>query len=1133
MTFGSANASRPAGITLGRLCGRLCWWAGSLVLSALIVATIGAGLLYARLSAGPIMVPGMAQVLAERISEEAETYEVEIGSVELSLGDGRSPAGIRFLDVASFNPEGDLLMSAPSVAVNLSFADLMQGKVRPRRVILLKPEMQILRAADGRLRFGLGTQSSFSAEAEVSPELRAAQYDAIARIVDGFVGDIEQFQELAELRTILIRNIDLTFRDEILDQTWRTEESDLRIERTGAGATALLNAVVGEDAGSRIPVEVTAARLRGTGVTDISAQFQNLTPKIVSGEMSDMQWTELLDGSISGFANLSLARNGGIENLSGTIETTNGALVLPDGSPKKFDSIALDLDYLPGQQRLAISDISVISPAINLEASGSVDLFRDGDGAFAGLDTRMAVKRLSVAFPDVFAERLSFDGGQIAARTTIADGGRMIAKGFLQDGDLSLSVDGRVAKADGVWVTDLRASGSNVGVDALIALWPKAAAVNARSWIDENVSKGQVDRMITHLRLSDGEPQLNLEFAFSDLEAEYIKGMSHIREARGRGHLTLHDLYLFMDEGYVRPAEGERITLDRSSLVFRDLSGIVTPAEVTLTGNGDLGAILTLIDEQPLGLVSKLDLEPADISGSAAVDALVTFPLLQDLLIEQIFVDVDANLASVRMPFVLGGERLDVAGEAVTIAGSTSEMRISGDLTVDGTPLGLAWTESYGRGANHRQIIASGRLTPVLLQRVGVTLAGFQSGFAVADVTVTQTGEPAYAIELSADLASAVLEAPQIGWRKEQGEVGRLKMTGQFGAEPRIDRIELAAAGLSVLGAATLDAAGDLKSADLEKFVLRDKFDLAVRVFDGDEGLEADLKGRFLNLEPFLDLAEADGEAEGGSALFARFQIDEVRITSEETLRSAGGVIRRNGARIEANGSGTLGGAALTMKFLDDGKAPGSLEIQSEQAGELVDHFGIYEGAQGGNLKLVAAVAPQPGLDVSGLLKIRGLRVSRGDGLKSVLTSGRFAEEQVQEVGGGITFSSIRVPFDFADGELRVGESFAKSPSLAITAQGAVSPKEDKIDLVGVISPAYGLTSAIDDVPLLGSILTGGEGKGVFGMTFAMSGSLANPEISVNPLSLLTPGFLRRVFYGRSEGPDDEFIERLETGADR
>ena len=64
----------------------------------------------------------------------------------------------------------------------------------------------------------------------------------------------------------------------------------------------------------------------------------------------------------------------------------------------------------------------------------------------------------------------------------------------------------------------------------------------------------------------------------------------------------------------------------------------------------------------------------------------------------------------------------------------------------------------------------------------------------------------------------------------------------------------------------------------------------------------------------------------------------------------------------------------------------------------------------------------------------------------------------------------------------------------------------------GTIVPAYMLNSALGNIPLIGDLFTGGEGKGIFAATYAVEGPRDDPEVSVNPLAALAPGFLRELF---------------------
>ena len=60
-------------------------------------------------------------------------------------------------------------------------------------------------------------------------------------------------------------------------------------------------------------------------------------------------------------------------------------------------------------------------------------------------------------------------------------------------------------------------------------------------------------------------------------------------------------------------------------------------------------------------------------------------------------------------------------------------------------------------------------------------------------------------------------------------------------------------------------------------------------------------------------------------------------------------------------------------------------------------------------------------------------------------------------------------------------------------------------------SPALNL-SMLGNIPVIGDLLVSRRGEGVFGMTYSINGSAAQPRVGVNPVSALTPGILRRIF---------------------
>jgi uncharacterized protein YhdP len=114
--------------------------------------------------------------------------------------------------------------------------------------------------------------------------------------------------------------------------------------------------------------------------------------------------------------------------------------------------------------------------------------------------------------------------------------------------------------------------------------------------------------------------------------------------------------------------------------------------------------------------------------------------------------------------------------------------------------------------------------------------------------------------------------------------------------------------------------------------------------------------------------------------------------------------------------------------------------------------------------------------------------------------------------GEGITFTHLTGDVNLDDGVLTTDLVRAYGPALGLTVNGSLDFDESVADLQGTIVPAYTINRVLGGIPVLGQILTGGEGEGFLAFTYQMTGPLAEPEVKVNALSALAPGFLRGLF---------------------
>ena len=114
--------------------------------------------------------------------------------------------------------------------------------------------------------------------------------------------------------------------------------------------------------------------------------------------------------------------------------------------------------------------------------------------------------------------------------------------------------------------------------------------------------------------------------------------------------------------------------------------------------------------------------------------------------------------------------------------------------------------------------------------------------------------------------------------------------------------------------------------------------------------------------------------------------------------------------------------------------------------------------------------------------------------------------------GEGIPFSRLTADVVYGDGRVAVDNLRAYGGAIGVNASGTVDEQAGTIDVSGTLVPAYLLNTILGNIPLLGNWLMGGAGEGIFGANFRVAGPLNDPKLSVNPLSALAPGVLRKLF---------------------
>ena len=205
----------------------------------------------------------------------------------------------------------------------------------------------------------------------------------------------------------------------------------------------------------------------------------------------------------------------------------------------------------------------------------------------------------------------------------------------------------------------------------------------------------------------------------------------------------------------------------------------------------------------------------------------------------------------------------------------------------------------------------------------------------------------------------------------------------------------------------------------------------------------------------------------------------------------------------------------LRLRTVDSNR---EFSLVSDDGGAVLRALDWVTTIEGGALRVDGTFATEGEEEkITGKLTLEEFKLNEGPVMARLLSLASLSGIADALAGTGITFRRAEVPFEVTDEEILIGDAKGRGADIGILASGRIDRRSDTIELKGEIAPAYTLNSIFSDIPVLGPLLTGG-GDAVFAASYKVEGPIKNPTPSVNPLTVLTPGILRRLVTGFGEG---------------
>ncbi len=279
-------------------------------------------------------------------------------------------------------------------------------------------------------------------------------------------------------------------------------------------------------------------------------------------------------------------------------------------------------------------------------------------------------------------------------------------------------------------------------------------------------------------------------------------------------------------------------------------------------------------------------------------------------------------------------------------------------------------------------------------------------------------------------------------------------------------------------------------------------------------GWHADINGRQVDLHPLLRHALSSDKDSAAPPFSVTARLGRLVLGPGRAVQGVTAELSRAGGAwqtIRVDGSYASG---HRIAFRLGGEAgPRQVSITSDDLGAALKLFDVADNVAGGKMLVTGQLGDDHGKPaLHAQIVGSGYTVNRAPVFTRMLSVASATGLSSMLSGSGIPFANLHGNFVYTDDRVALDHFLASGESLGITVNGSVDLDRGTLDLTGTIAPAHLINSVLGKVPVVGSLLMGGEGQSLFAANYELSGSIDDPGVSVNPLSALAPGALRRLF---------------------
>ncbi|CAN1607625.1 Domain of unknown function DUF3971 [Candidatus Pelagibacterales bacterium] len=238
--------------------------------------------------------------------------------------------------------------------------------------------------------------------------------------------------------------------------------------------------------------------------------------------------------------------------------------------------------------------------------------------------------------------------------------------------------------------------------------------------------------------------------------------------------------------------------------------------------------------------------------------------------------------------------------------------------------------------------------------------------------------------------------------------------------------------------------------------------------------------------------------------------LDTVDTGTNDDIRDfnlTGTILKGKFAKLDANGT-FFNKEKITIKISKNKNGNIATYILSDRARPFIAGFSFIKGFEKGKLEFTSEDLSST--SSKGKIIITDYRIKEIPVLAQILSLASVTGILDTLKGEGIRFDNTVIVYENDEKFFTFKDFYGTGPSLGFIVEGRINNEDHFVSLDGNLIPAYEVNRLLSNIPILGQILTGKSGDGVFGVSFKIKGKDNNFETTINPVRTITPRFVQR-----------------------